>query len=218
IDSKRVAAICSDSTIVTLKSRREINKMYPTIFDLRDCCHHLHNLLADISKLEEFKWPLDRAKKILAHVSKSTHSRALLREEDEDGDTLLALKKIGKTRFGSTWSSADSILPAMPRIRELVIAKEIKFKLELGLLQYTTIGEPICRSLWSLEASDANASDVFVFFTAIGASLKELFAKDQDETGIPVALANKVVNIFNDRYDEFFFHSEIYFVAFALDP
>lgn len=196
---------------------------------------------------------MDRAKKILAHVSKSTHSRALLREEDEDGDTLLALKKIGKTRFGSTWSSADSILPAMPRIRELVIAKEIKFKvcsllpicaisdddtsqdkplqalfssrfsieyrqLELGLLQYTTIGEPICRSLWSLEASDANASDVFVFFTAIGASLKELFAKDQDETGIPVALANKVVNIFNDRYDEFFFHSEIYFVAFALDP
>lgn len=91
-------------------------------------------------------------------------------------------------------------------------------KLELGLLQYTTIGEPICRSLWSLEASDANASDVFVFFTAIRASLKELFAKDPDETGIPAALANKIVNIFNDRYDEFFFHSEIYFTAFVLDP
>lgn len=91
-------------------------------------------------------------------------------------------------------------------------------KLELGLLQYTTIGKSICRSLWSLEASDANASDVFVFFTAIGASLKELFAKDPDETGIPAALANKIVNIFNDHYDEFFFHSEIYFTAFVLDP
>lgn len=56
------------------------------------------------------------------------HSRALLREEDEDGNKLLALKKIGKTRFGSTWSSADLVLPALPRIRELVIAKEIKFK------------------------------------------------------------------------------------------
>lgn len=91
-------------------------------------------------------------------------------------------------------------------------------KLELGLLQYTTIGEPICRSLWSLESSDANASDVFVFFTAIGASLKELFSKPLSETGITKALADKVTGLFNDRYDEFFFHSEIYFTAFALDP
>lgn len=67
----------------------------------------------------------------MAHVSKSTHSRALLREEDQDGNKLLALKKIGKTRFGSTWLSADSILPAMQRIRELVTAKEIKFKARL---------------------------------------------------------------------------------------
>ena len=66
IGSKRVAAICSDSTIVTLKSRCEINKDYPTIFDLRDCCHHLHNLMADISKLPEFK---SVSKSLCAHHS-----------------------------------------------------------------------------------------------------------------------------------------------------
>jgi hypothetical protein len=87
----------------------------------------------------------------------------------------------------------------------------------LVLLQYVQIVEPLVRSLWALEASHATASDVFIFFTACAAALKELFEQDPEATGIPRTLANAIVDKFNDRYDELF-ANDIYFCAFALDP
>ena len=76
---------------------------------------------------------------------------------------------------------------------------------------------PLIRSLWSLEAAHANASDVFVFWLAAGATLNDLFSKDVDETGIPRELANQVTEIYNARYKEFF-QNDLYFIAFLLDP
>jgi hypothetical protein len=90
-------------------------------------------------------------------------------------------------------------------------------KFHLVLLQYVRIVEPLVRSLWALEASHATASDVFIFFTACAAALKELFEQDPATTGIPRTLANTIVDKFNDRYDELF-ANDIYFCAFALDP
>ena len=66
-------------------------------------------------------------------------------------------------------------------------------------------------------ASHANASDVFIFFTACAAALKELFAQDPATTGIPRTLANTITDKFNDRYNELF-ANDIYFCAFAFDP
>ncbi|KAG0700235.1 ribonuclease H-like domain-containing protein, partial [Suillus ampliporus] len=85
------------------------------------------------------------------------------------------------------------------------------------LLQYITIVAPIIRSLWSLEAAHANASDVYIFWLAIAATLNDLFSKGTIVTGIPTSLAHEVTAIFNKRYEEFF-TNDIYFVAFALDP
>lgn len=48
-------------------------------------------------------------------------------------------------------------------------------RLELSLLQYIAIVQPLVCSLWALESSQANASDVYIFALAIGASLRELF-------------------------------------------
>jgi hypothetical protein len=88
---------------------------------------------------------------------------------------------------------------------------------ERHMLWYTTIVAPLIRSLWSLEAAHANAADVFVFWLAIAATLKDLFSKGEDQTGIPASLANEVTEIYNKRYAEFF-QNDIYFVAFVLDP
>lgn len=88
---------------------------------------------------------------------------------------------------------------------------------EQGNLQYITIVAPLIRSLWSLEAAHANASDTFIFWLAIAASLKKLFAKGQAATGIDPQVARQVTAIFNKRYGEFF-SNEVYFVAFTLDP
>jgi len=88
---------------------------------------------------------------------------------------------------------------------------------ETHLLWYMNIVAPLIRSLWSLEAAHANASDVFVFWLAAGATLNDLFSKDTNETGIPLTLANQVTEIYNARYEEFF-QNDLYFVAFLLDP
>ncbi|KAI0683440.1 hypothetical protein BC835DRAFT_1295844, partial [Cytidiella melzeri] len=143
IGVEKIAATCSDSTIVTLKTRAEITQEIPTIVDLRDCCHHLHGIIGKITKLPRFVAPLANLKKIVAHFSKSTFSKAMLQLEDSDGHKLSALQKIGKTRFGTYWTSAQSLLPALPKIRSLVQARKIRFKVCLAtaplcvlLLQY----------------------------------------------------------------------------------
>src|SRR5438270_902357 len=68
---------------------------------------------------------------------------------------------------------------------------------EPHLLWYMNIVAPLIRSLWSLEAAHANASDVFVFWLAAGATLNDLFSKDTNETGIPLTLANQVTEIYS---------------------
>jgi len=89
--------------------------------------------------------------------------------------------------------------------------------MERDLGTYVTVVGPFICSLWALEASHANASDVFVFWLAIAATLEELFGKDEDKTGIPASLAQRITAIFNSRWKEFF-ANDVYFVAFALDP
>ena len=54
---------------------------------------------------------------------------------------------------------------------------------ERHLLWYMNIVAPLIRSLWSLEAAHANASDVFVFWIAAGATLNDLFSKDISASG-----------------------------------
>jgi len=90
-------------------------------------------------------------------------------------------------------------------------------KFEQSILQYITIVAPIIRALWSLEAAHANASDVFIFWLAIIATLNDLFSKGPNVTGVPVSLAREVTAIINKQYHEFF-TNEVYFVAFTLDP
>lgn len=90
-------------------------------------------------------------------------------------------------------------------------------KFETGLLQYTTTVAPLIRSLWSLEAAHANASDVFIFWLAVAATLKDLFDQGAENTGISVSLANEIIAVYNKRYTEFF-QTDFYFVGFLLNP
>ncbi|KAJ6607061.1 ribonuclease H-like domain-containing protein [Mycena sp. CBHHK59/15] len=235
IGENKWAATCSDSTNVTKAARRNLVAVVPTMQDLCDCVHHIHNTIGDINKLAEFKPSISMNKAIIKYFSKSTFSTATLRKQDniETGERVLALKKIGKTRFGTYWTSGVATDQALPNIRHMVETGVIKFKnkkiqamflnrkafheFEIGLLQYTNIVGPFIRSLWSLEAAHANASDVFVFWLAIAANLQDLFRKGENVTTITPMLARKITHIYNERYAEFF-QNEIYFTAFALDP
>lgn len=89
---------------------------------------------------------------------------------------------------------------------------------EHHMLWYIAVIEPLIQSLWSLKAAHANASDVFVFWLAAGATLNDLFNKEAKETGLPHSLVDKITGIYNSRYEEFFESNGIYFVTFILDP
>ncbi|KAG1891136.1 ribonuclease H-like domain-containing protein [Suillus subluteus] len=197
------------------------------MLDFCDAVHHLHNTIGDINKLPKLKFLMSMLNGIIKCFSKSTYSTTMLRKERNlagDDEPVKALEKIGKTRFGTYWTAANALDPCLPHIRNLVVAKSIKFKntkiqgmfmnrasgkygeFEQSILQYITIVAPIIRSLWSLEAAHANTSDVFIFWLAIIATLNDLFSKGPNVTAI-----------INKRYCEFF-TNEVYFVAFALDP
>lgn len=70
-------------------------------------------------------------KGIIKHFSKSSISRALLIKQHNlagKDKPVKVLKKIGKTRFGAHWTGANALNPCLPNIRNLVVSKEIKFK------------------------------------------------------------------------------------------
>ncbi|TFY64064.1 hypothetical protein EVG20_g6072 [Dentipellis fragilis] len=184
----RIAATCSDSTSITKGARRELCKEVTTILDLCDACHHIHNTIGNISKLPEFKPMITMLKAIVAYFGRSVHARAMLRKQldAESGDEKIgALQKIGKTRFGTFWMAAVSLSQSLSKIRDLVIKGDIKFKkssiqdmfvnrgspeyqeFEHALLHYIAIVEPFICSLWSLESSTANATDVSALRTTV---------------------------------------------------
>ncbi len=94
---------------------------------------------------------------------------------------------------------------------------------ELDLLRYMSVTEPIARSIECLEATDTNVADVYLFWLAIAATMRDLFDRSdrgECDTSIPNALAMKVTAIINRRYKEFIDESpsDIYFSGFFLDP
>ncbi|KAG2116350.1 hypothetical protein BD769DRAFT_1778182 [Suillus cothurnatus] len=126
---------------------------------------------------------------------------------EKTGDEVATLGEQLESVFGwKARTSGDGVIPILER-----------GKFEQSILQYITIVAPIIRALWSLEAAYANASDVFIFWLAIIATLNDLFSKGPNMTGVPVSLACEVTAIINKWYHEFF-TNEVYFVAFTLDP
>ena len=116
-----------------------------------------------------------------------------------------------------TWCS---LLQRKKNLHQLFTTHTRYLRFQLQLVQYIAIVGPLARSLWSLEASQANAADVFIFWLAIASNLKEIFSKSSEATGISRTLARQVTAIINHRYKEMIDESpsDIYFTAFFLDP
>ncbi|KAJ7248011.1 hypothetical protein C8J57DRAFT_1522570 [Mycena rebaudengoi] len=159
-------ATCSDSTNVTKAVRRTLVQAAPIMYDLCDCVHHIHNTSAQY---------LSFTKGVISRVSRSSHSTGILREQYnvDTGEPIQALKKIGKTRFGTYWTSSVGLDRSVRNIRQMVATGVVMFKVtpkltqfdqtnvrgpeqlnrkafaafELSLLEYTNIVAPFIRSL-----------------------------------------------------------------------
>ncbi|KAJ7217711.1 ribonuclease H-like domain-containing protein [Mycena pura] len=244
---ERFAATCSDSTNVTLATRRDLATEIPAMLDICDVVHALQHIIGDINELPAFKNMLHTMKPLIRHFSKSGSSKAHLREASasavgDGGDRLKMLAKIGKTRFATHLLAVQTLEPALADVCKLYRAGKINFSSKtvqalfdglpmLGsdysleyvtfrrdLLIYQAIVTPFARALWALESTTANASDAFLFWTAIPHALDTLFAQPSAQTGIELPLQQNVRAIYNDRHKFFFAHSELYFVGFCLDP
>ena len=62
----------------------------------------------------------------------------------------------------------------------------------------------------------ANALDVFLFWLASAATLKDLFDR-RDTIGLSDEMVEALMGIYNKWYEEFF-RNDLYFVAFILGP
>jgi hypothetical protein len=102
------------------------------------------------------------------------------------------------------------------KVQSLLLSHAKYTEFEHQLQVYKEIVAPLIRSLWSLEAAHANASDVLLFWLASAATLKNLFDK-RETIGLSDEMADAVTGIYNKRYEEFF-KNDLYFVAFMLDP
>ncbi|KAJ3767396.1 hypothetical protein FB446DRAFT_707851 [Lentinula raphanica] len=202
------AGCVSDSTSTTAKVRAGIAEEIPTVVNLDDCVHLLHNMIDDISKLAAFKEPLNIIKSGLA-TNRLLEYRRAQSASNAVSDKFLRIQKPVGTRFGSLHTSAMSLLPNLPAIQSLVADKQIKFlnapkiqKLsrEVQAVIARLHIDPVIRALWSLEAADANASDVFVFWLAIAGYLDEMMKRPEGATGIPANVTPEVKTIYNTRY------------------
>ena len=137
----------------SLGSRKLIHDAILMIIPLWDCVHFLHNMIGDITKLEQFKKVcslrslsfLNRVlihvsqavavvKKIIAHFSKSNKATHLIHAAlIALGGVAHELQKPGKTRFGSMFSTFVSLEPYLDIIQTLVRDKKIKFKVSCPL-------------------------------------------------------------------------------------
>ncbi|KAJ7865480.1 hypothetical protein B0H14DRAFT_2163584, partial [Mycena olivaceomarginata] len=218
------AAIGSDSINVTLAARRGVVHDAPAVLDLCDVVHFIQHIIGDINELPEYESMMQILKPLIRHFSKSGKSKAHLRGSGEglaDGGSnipVYMLAKIGKTRFATHFMSVTTVSPVVHNIQGLVLDEKIKFKSPLlqevsgnrtsvklptflrDMLSYETIVVPLARSLWSLEATTANASDAFVFWLAIAHTLDSIFERKEKHTGINHKLAAHVRAIFNTRY------------------
>ncbi|KAK0431439.1 ribonuclease H-like domain-containing protein [Armillaria borealis] len=235
IGEDNFSGLCSDSTGNTKKGKSLAKETLIAILMLPDCCHHLHNTIKEISKLPEFQNMMKLLKDTIKHFSHSTYLMTQLEQRRLEEEITEGLIKIGKTRFATHYSACVSLERCFPFIRDLIVDKIIKIKnkdviaafsgqranleFQLALKQYSTIIGPLACSLWALEAAQTNAADVYMFWLAIAAELRDIFSCPED-TGIEQELAKKIIHIFLRRYKEFIDESpdDIYFIAAYLDP
>ncbi|KAK0429635.1 hypothetical protein EV421DRAFT_1723029 [Armillaria borealis] len=168
-------------------------------------------------------------KDTIKHFSHSTYSMTQLEQRRLEEEITEGLIKIGKTRFATHYSACVLGIHAfigdvlMNLQNKDVIAafsgQRANLEFQLALKQYSTIIGPLARSLWALEAAQTNAADVYMFWLAIAAELRDIFSRPED-TGIKQELAKKIIHIFLRRYKEFIDESpdDIYFIAAYLDP
>ncbi|KAJ6596567.1 hypothetical protein B0H10DRAFT_2167745 [Mycena sp. CBHHK59/15] len=220
IGPERFCAIGSDSTGNTKWAREGAADEIKTLLIVPDPCHHLSNTIKDIARLSYFIDVISKMRETITYFSQSTHSATHLNALRVILSVNHGLEKIGKTRFGTLYWAGYALLPNLPLISDLITtgvintdgsdkdkAKLAWFKqlrvyqnFELELKQLVTILEPIARAIKCLEGHEVTVGDVWKFYVAITAVIRDPF--DEDVLSFPQSLKDEVCAIVNRRFEE----------------
>ncbi|KAF8587825.1 hypothetical protein K439DRAFT_1613984 [Ramaria rubella] len=170
---------------------------------------------------------------VLSFFKHSTYSTTHLTQLHQATNLGGALESIGKTRFATICWSAMSVQHLLPAIRHLVTTKQINMKklnnlfiekstatiqFEFGLTRLIMILLPFAKAILCFEAAHLTASDVYTFWLAITANVKDLLEDGSNDFEVDTTEEIRaIVNYcFHQHFQEG--HGNVYVAAFYLDP
>ncbi|KAK6987730.1 DUF659 family protein [Favolaschia claudopus] len=237
IGLERFAGIASDNTGNTTVARVLCVDDVPTLLICPDPCHHLSNTVGDIVKLPYFENATSKARTVISHFSHSSNSHTHLSALRVCLSINHGLETVGKTRFGTWYWVGYALIPCLVPISQLINLGVIsvdgdkdkaalgffkQFRIlqdfELELKQLVLILEPLARAIKCLEGLQVTVGDVWKFYVAITAVLRELF--EEDTLSFPQELKDDVCAIINRRFDQMIHgpSGDLFLSGFYLDP
>ncbi|CAA7260791.1 unnamed protein product [Cyclocybe aegerita] len=223
-------AVSSDNTGNTQVVRDILSNEVPLLLNLPDPAHHLNNTWKDIANLPYFKELIKQIRTIIKYFKHANFAKALLKELREKMNLGPGLESIGKTRFSTLLWSAESLKHSLIAILELVQAQRIeipkanhiflnenaRLRFEILLVQFIEVGSGIARAIECLEAESATPADVYLYWLAILASMKQAL----EGSFLPDDVKGEIRGIMNARWREFFVEgpTNAHLVAFYLNP
>ncbi|KAF8176825.1 ribonuclease H-like domain-containing protein [Mycena galopus ATCC 62051] len=220
IGEDRFTAIGSDSTGNTSWARDGVVDDIPTMLIVPDPCHHLSNTVGDITRLPYFANALTKMCTTISHFSHSSYSTTDLKALRVSQHINHGLEKVGKTRFGTIYwciinTDRDKDTKAAPGwFKQILIYQQF----ELELKQLVTILEPLARAIKCLEGLEVTVGDVWKFYVAVTAVLRDLFT--ENILSFSQSLQDDICSIVNRRFDEMIHgpSGALYLAGFYLDP
>ncbi|KAH9829607.1 ribonuclease H-like domain-containing protein, partial [Rhodofomes roseus] len=234
IGEGRFAAVSSDSTGNTRTCRRFLCATIRTILDLRDPVHHSNLPIKNICALTFFDEVISNLRRTLTFFAHSDEAVNVLFEARVELDIGRGLESIGTTRFATITISAVAMRRCLPALREICTTKRVHVEetnhlfmrnspasltFETQLNQLIAVTLPFAKAITCLESTHSTIADVFLFWCAIGASLKRVLS--DMSSGIPGGVKSEIRAIFNTRWHELFEeepNKDVYLAAVYLDP
>ncbi|KAF8596491.1 hypothetical protein BDV93DRAFT_454747, partial [Ceratobasidium sp. AG-I] len=236
------SGITCDSTGNTRLARELIHKCYPTIIILADPCHQLHNAIKDICNLDYFKEYRPYMSDVLSFFSKSTIAATHFHSIRKRRGIKQSPEKPGKTRFAGWHYTSKSLRCCLPAIEELVESDVIEIKkvctadtseilaffknvstsgeFKKRVIQLEKLTEPFAKAIKCLESGHSNPSDVFIFYMAVMATLRQLVDNNETELSLPHDVITQAQKSACSRYYSMVLASgqEVYLATFFLHP
>ncbi|KAL0952949.1 hypothetical protein HGRIS_014937 [Hohenbuehelia grisea] len=145
------------------------------------------------------------------------------------------LESIGETRFGTIYWSLNSLLRGMDALEKVVKNPDLCIESEVlhrifddedsqhdftqGLKRLGAVLMPFARAIQCLESKETDAADIYMYWLAVVAQLKDLM--DKASRKYEKAVVEDIRRIVNYRFNLLINNeraSNIYLTAFALDP